>query len=126
MSGRPTAMTGSEWGRTALCAAVMLACLLTMPLAGQESAGGSSLSGSAEQGEWTVGDRIGFTLAKDSRVRVELYDLKGRKVDTLIDEAMPAGVHRFTYQPEGLASGAYVILMRAGSFRASQRMMLVK
>lgn len=70
--------------------------------------------------------RISFTMAEEGQVRVELYDLRGRKVDTLFEGLKPAGAHSFTYQPRNLASGAYVILMRAGSFRASQRMMLVK
>lgn len=70
--------------------------------------------------------RVSFTLEKESEVRIELYDLKGRRVDTLFEGVKPAGAHSFTYQPRHLASGAYVILMKAGSFRATQRMMLVK
>lgn len=69
---------------------------------------------------------IGFTLEREARVRVEVYDLRGRKVDTVFDGVQPAGLHRLEYQPRGLASGSYVILMRAGSFRATQRMTLVK
>ena len=70
--------------------------------------------------------RISFTLEKEANVRIELYDLKGRRVDTLFEGVKPIGAHSFSYQPKNLASGAYVILMRAGSFRATQRMMLVK
>lgn len=70
--------------------------------------------------------RIGFDLVAPAAVRIELYDLRGHRVDTLLDAVKPAGSHSLTYQPDGLASGAYVVLMRAGSFRATQRIMLVK
>ena len=39
----------------------MLLLLVAAPLPAQE-AGGSLLSAAADAGEWTVGDRIGFTL----------------------------------------------------------------
>jgi len=70
--------------------------------------------------------RIRFSLAAESEVRIEVYDLRGRKVDTLLEGVKPAGTHAITYEPRNLASGAYIVLMRAGSFRATQRMMLVK
>lgn len=70
--------------------------------------------------------RISFSLAEEAEVRIDLYDVKGRKVDTLLQEVTAAGIHSFTYQPDNLASGAYFILMRADSYRATQRIMLVK
>ncbi len=56
--------------------------------------------------------RISFTVEKEAEVRIELYDLKGRRVDTLFEGVKPSGAFSFTYQPKHLASGAYVILMR--------------
>lgn len=70
--------------------------------------------------------RISFSLEQETKVRLEVYDLKGRRVDTILNGVKPAGAHSITYEPKNLASGVYLVLMRAGSFRASQRMMLVK
>jgi Secretion system C-terminal sorting domain len=70
--------------------------------------------------------RISFTLVEESQVSLELYDLKGHRVDTLFEGVKSSGTHSIVYQSNSLASGAYVLLMRAGSFRATQRMMLVK
>ncbi len=70
--------------------------------------------------------RISFNLKETGKVLLELYDLKGRKVDTLLQEVRPEGSHSITYQPKNLASGVYFVLMRVGSFRATQRIMLVK
>ena len=69
---------------------------------------------------------ISYSLVKPGEVRIDVYDLQGRRVDALVREVKPAGHHSFTYQPRNLASGAYLVLMRADSFRASQRIMLVK
>jgi len=70
--------------------------------------------------------RISFSLAVEAEVQIEVYDVRGRRVDVLLQGVKPAGNHTLTYQPRHLASGVYLVLMRAGSFRATQRMMLVK
>ncbi len=69
---------------------------------------------------------VRFSLAVDSNVSLELYDLKGRKVDVLLQEFVEAGAHALVYQPEQLASGVYFVMMRAGSYRASRRLVLTK
>jgi hypothetical protein len=70
--------------------------------------------------------RISFNLAEECEVRIEIYDLRGQKVDTALREVRSAGVHSITYEPRNLSSGVYFLLMRAGGFRGTQRMMLVK
>ena len=70
--------------------------------------------------------QISFTLAEKSEVKVDLYDLRGRKVETLFEGVAPKGATSFMFQPRNLGSGAYVILMRAGTFRSTQRIMLLK
>lgn len=69
---------------------------------------------------------VSYFLVTDADVRLEVYDLKGRRVDTLLNQHQSAGQHSLTYQPENLASGTYFVLMHAGEFRATQRIMLVK
>lgn len=69
---------------------------------------------------------ISFDLVAPGKVRIELYDLRGHRVDTLLDAQKPAGNHSLSYRPDHLASGAYVVLMRTDSYRATQRIMLVK
>ncbi len=69
---------------------------------------------------------ISYSLVKPGEVRIDVYDLQGRRVDSLVREVKPAGHHSFTYQPRNLASGVYLVLMRADDFRSSQRIMLVK
>jgi hypothetical protein len=70
--------------------------------------------------------QISFSLEQEAKVLIEVYDVKGRRVGTLLEETMPAGAHSFTYEPRELASGVYIVLMRAGTFRAAERILLLK
>ena len=56
------------------------------------------------------GGTLSFNLSKEGRVSVHLYDLRGRRVGTLLESAwMPAGVHSVTFDraKTGVGSGLY-------------------
>jgi phosphatidylserine/phosphatidylglycerophosphate/cardiolipin synthase-like enzyme len=67
-------------------------------------------------GQWTV----------DSRVRLEVFDVLGRKVATLADGRYPAGKYTFSFDGTRLASGVYFYRLTAGNFKATRTMLLVK
>ncbi|MFQ3597898.1 MAG: T9SS type A sorting domain-containing protein [Chloroherpetonaceae bacterium] len=77
---------------------------------------------------------IQYQLPTASIVRLELYDVLGKKVATLVNEQQEAGV--FVYQLDAaklnLASGAYFYRLQAGgksggtSFMKTKKMLLVK
>ncbi len=72
---------------------------------------------------------IEYQLQKTSYVRMELYDILGRRVATLISEEKTAGQHTLQWSPSGnrrLASGVYFLRMRAGDFTATQKMTIVR
>jgi hypothetical protein len=74
---------------------------------------------------------LSYQLAGEERVRVAVYDVLGRRVQTLVDERQEAGVHEVEWRPgaEGgrsLASGIYFCRMRAGDYTATQKMVLVR
>ena len=48
-----------------------------------------------------------LALPGDAQVRLDVYDVWGRRVATLIDRALAAGRHRFAASPSGLAAGVY-------------------
>jgi len=45
---------------------------------------------------------------------------------TLVDGQLEAGAHKATFDARRLATGMYVYQMRAGSFTAVRKMLLVK
>jgi len=48
---------------------------------------------------------IEFALPKDAHVRLEVYNIIGQKVMTLVDEVRPAGYHSVKLDGTNLASG---------------------
>jgi len=69
---------------------------------------------------------IQYQIPKDSRIRLALYDLGGRQVDLLIEENQTAGYHSVTLSADDLTSGLYILRMEAGSFSATERLLLIK
>jgi hypothetical protein len=60
---------------------------------------------------------LSFVLDSRSHVRLDVYDVRGRLVSRLIDGSLPAGSHRREWRPDGLASGVYHYVLRAGVSR---------
>lgn len=69
---------------------------------------------------------ITFELACAGNVRMELFDVRGRRVDTLIDASMDAGRHEFVFQPRSLASGVYIYRLVTRDDEIARRMVLVR
>ena len=69
---------------------------------------------------------IKFDLPKDGLVTLEVYDILGRKITTLINEQRIAGRYEQTFDASSLVSGVYVYKINAGDFISSKKMILIK
>jgi hypothetical protein len=74
---------------------------------------------------------VGFTLPAATDVRLAVYDVMGRKVATLIDQAMDAGQHEVRWtgrsaEGQAVASGVYLIRLEADERVATRRLTVVK
>ena len=69
---------------------------------------------------------IEYTLAKESFVRLKIYDVLGREIKTLVDEKESVGKHTVQFDASGLTSGIYFYRITAGGFSQSQKMILIK
>lgn len=69
---------------------------------------------------------ISFRISGDADVTLEIFDLSGKKIATLIDERLVSGTHRVPFTPQGLASGVYVCRLTAGPEVHSGKMLLLK
>lgn len=72
---------------------------------------------------------IRFAVPRAERVRIEIFDLLGRRVRTLADQSFPVGVHSLQWDQRdergNLARpGVYMYRMTAGSFRSQKKMLL--
>lgn len=70
--------------------------------------------------------RIGFHLNSRADVSVEVYNMLGQRVKTLLDQAIPAGNHYLTWDAAGMASGIYFLKITAGADVLTKRMTLLK
>lgn len=74
---------------------------------------------------------LSFALPAASPVLLEVYDVRGQLVATLLDEKRTAGVHRVTWDGrdrsgQSVASGVYLCRIKAGTFTDTKRMVLIK
>lgn len=57
---------------------------------------------------------------------LKVFDVLGREVTTLVDEAKHAGKHSVAFDATGLPSGVYFYRLTAGSYVETKRMMVLK
>jgi len=69
---------------------------------------------------------IKFMLPLATVVKVQVYDLKGTLVATLVDERLGAGRHELIWQADRVSAGIYLCLLSTKHFRSVRKMMLVK
>ena len=70
---------------------------------------------------------IAYALPKEARVTLEIYNLLGQKVGTLVDELQYAGSHEFRWNAGSLSSGVYFLHLKAdGAQVAARKMVLLK
>ncbi len=60
------------------------------------------------------------------KTRLEVYDVLGSKITTLLDEEKSAGMYEVNFDASNLASGVYFYKLTAGEFNFSRKMILIK
>jgi len=65
---------------------------------------------------------ISFSLDKDLRVWIDIYNVNGVKVERIYDEMTEPGEHEVNWSPTGLASGVYFYEIGTGSHRVMKQM----
>jgi sugar lactone lactonase YvrE len=68
---------------------------------------------------------VKFNIASAGAVRVEVFDVRGRLVTTLIDRDLAAGEHRVTWNADGNPSGLYLVRVTSAGQMVVGRVMLV-
>ncbi|MBU0517865.1 T9SS type A sorting domain-containing protein [bacterium] len=69
---------------------------------------------------------IVFSMPNASQVKLEVYDLQGRSVATLIDGWREAGSHDTIFAAAELGSGIYLFRLQAGETVSTGKMVLMK
>ncbi|GAB5410871.1 MAG: hypothetical protein BalsKO_32360 [Balneolaceae bacterium] len=67
-----------------------------------------------------------YSIPSSSFVNLEIFNMLGQKVFTLVDKQQSAGVHNVQFDASGLTSGIYLYRISAGGFSQTRKMTLMK
>jgi len=74
---------------------------------------------------------IGFTLPEASQTRLQIYNIRGQLVRTLVSSNLEAGYHKVEWDGKNengvkVASGVYIYQIHAGNFVQTKKMIMMK
>ncbi len=69
---------------------------------------------------------ISYDLPEASDVTIQVYDMTGRQVATLVSSRMEAGSHEVTFNAGNLASGVYIYRLQTGEHMLTRKLTLIK
>ena len=69
---------------------------------------------------------IRFDVPVASSIRLSVYDMLGRRIETLQDQFVPAGQHSALFNPENLSTGVLLYRLETEAGTITRTMMLLK
>jgi len=69
---------------------------------------------------------IEYDLPKSSQVKIEIYNLLGKRVITILDDYKNAGSYKLKIDSNNLASGVYFYRIQADTYTNSKKMILLR
>ncbi|MDZ7268052.1 MAG: phytase [candidate division KSB1 bacterium] len=67
-----------------------------------------------------------FRVPEAGMVKLQVYNLAGQVIATLVNRWVPAGVHHVTFDASALPTGVYVAVLHSGSFTQTRRLVYMK
>ena len=69
---------------------------------------------------------IAFKIPRQEKVKIEVFNLLGQKIETLINKHMTAGSYDVEFNAKNLPSGIYIYRIIAGKFQDAKKMILFR
>ncbi len=74
---------------------------------------------------------ISFSLKEKTKVKLEVYNVLGQKVRTLVEKDLPAGMNQVNWNGvdnsgRSVSSGVYFMRMEAGRYSSTKKMIMIK
>ncbi len=70
--------------------------------------------------------KIEFALPVKAKVVLNVYNILGEKIITLVNEEKDAGIHQVLFDARGLSSGIYLYKLQANDYVQTKKMILLK
>ena len=70
--------------------------------------------------------QIEYSLAIAAPVRLEVFDVAGQRLRTLVNARQASGTHRAHWDADGVAAGPYIVRLRTGEWSQARKLMLIK
>lgn len=70
--------------------------------------------------------KIKFALPKNSFVKIIIYDLLGKEIETIVNGQLSAGVYETYFDGTGLSTGVYFYRLTTEDYSETKNMMLIK
>jgi hypothetical protein len=75
---------------------------------------------------FNAGTTIKYSIENEGPVSVQVFDLMGRKIETLVSTLQNAGEHSVTWDANGYSSGTYFYSIKGSEFSETRKMTLLK
>ena len=69
---------------------------------------------------------ISFNLAETAEVTLDVYNVLGQEVASLVNKELPSGLHQVSFEASNLQSGTYYYRIKADSYSEVKKMVLLK
>ena len=69
---------------------------------------------------------ITFKLNQSEKVLLEIYDLEGKRIQTMVNATLGVKSHQYTFDGEALPAGAYIYRLKVGDLVESGKLILSK
>jgi photosystem II stability/assembly factor-like uncharacterized protein len=70
--------------------------------------------------------KIKYQIAKNSLVKLKVFDITGKEINTLVNEEQTIGIYEATFDGSSLSSGVYFYQLRAGEYSETKKMIIIK
>ncbi len=69
---------------------------------------------------------INFSLQKSGMTKLDIYNILGQKIASLVNENLSAGQHSINFNATNLPSGIYLYALTSGNYTVTRKMILLK
>ncbi len=69
---------------------------------------------------------ISFNLTKSSNVELDIFNITGQKIETLINQQVESGLHKISWNADNFSSGVYLYEIKTQGYIITRKLILLK